>query len=165
MRARILLAIFTSTLVSGCGGNVEITSGAGGVPSASAGPSTGGTDPGTGEAPQIDTECNGLFSGGCIQPSLDVSFVVPNAENDATVDYNCDLPLNSSPTAFNCFVWIDCVIQPQLPYSLDAGSSNGIALDYAQNPAHLKLIGSSCNALQTPGLHHVILMEVHSCIK
>ena len=71
--------------------------------------------------------------------------------------HGCDFELKSSPPDKNKVnVAIDCATVPRVPdgTAADAGV-DGYYIDYTPNPAHLKLVGSFCNTLQTQGAHNV----------
>jgi hypothetical protein len=63
----------------------------------------------------------------------------------------CDIPLTATPQvrADQINVAIDCDLQPPVPAGIapDAATASGFYIDYSYEPepAHLKLVGASCN--------------------
>ncbi len=70
---------------------------------------------------------------------------------------SCDFPLKTSPQdPTKVTVAVDCAKVPSVPVgtSADAGV-DGYYVDYDQKPAHVKLVGSTCNSISAQGAHHV----------
>jgi hypothetical protein len=73
------------------------------------------------------------------------------------VTQSCDIPLQQSPYDPTMVeVAIDCQRIPIAPNNdWDAGNVDGFAIDYSKSPAHLILLGASCERLQASGVHNI----------
>ena len=119
----------------------------------------GGGAMGTGGSPGLDAAyCDGLLI------SRDIDGYSHFDTDSGPI--GCDIALSSSPPdASRVVVVIDCVPQVLVPWELaDAGATQGFWIDYNPIPAHLILLGSSCEMLQSPGNHSLDVLTVGTVV-
>jgi hypothetical protein len=70
---------------------------------------------------------------------------------------SCDIPLKSSPQdPTRVIVAVDCRTLTSVPETTpETGGADGYYIDYAQDPAHLRLTGSYCSTIQSTGVNSV----------
>jgi len=74
---------------------------------------------------------------------------------------SCDIELSESPTSpIETIVAMDCTELVRV--TPDAGTT-GWFLDYSRSPAHLILVGSTCEALQANGPHEIEIVTQCGC--
>ncbi len=71
----------------------------------------------------------------------------------------CDIPLSATPqvSVDKINVAIDCKLQTPLQSTTapDAAGADGFYIDYTFEPAHLKLVGQTCDSITAVGAHQV----------
>ena len=153
------------TLLFGCGAQVDQAS----ATNDSSSVSTGGTSNvgtsqvnggamGTGGATGPDPSyCNGLLLQqrcGEYRTNTDLGPI------------SCEVTLKYSPLDIQLsHVFIDCEPQPLVGWNkVDAGVVDGFTIDYNYEPAHLVLLGTSCEVLQSPGYHALDFFQGCQCV-
>ena len=155
-------------LLAACGGRTsddtagDMTGvGVGGATNAGQGGTTnmgtgGQANTSTGGAFSLGDRCNGLFPrGNCGEEEIQIEGVTNGTDTSGGV--SCVLPLKyfvADP--YKLVVAIDCSIQTCAPNNAaDPGATSGFVVGYEQNPAHLLLLGTSCDLLLVDGTHLV----------
>lgn len=156
LRFHIIASVLIAALCN-CGGQVTDTASSTLATGGTSSSGTGGAAAGTTSTPGPDpTYCNGIL----------LSMNCGTFHRDSSAGpIGCDVELDFSPTdTYLSQVYVDCALQPLANGNhSDAGASEGFLIDYEYEPAHLVLLGQSCDLVQSPGTHTVDLLQGCQC--